>query len=320
MMALSLGILVPPGSAQQADKVWRIGFLGDGAAAQRVPISLEPFRQGLRELGYVEGRNVILEVRWTDGNNERLAEFAREFVRLDVDVIVTHGAPGSFAAKAATARIPIVVAVTADMVGVGLVASLSRPGGNVTGMTDQVTELSGKQVQLLKELLPDVKRVAVLANRTNPAAARTSEATETAARQLGLQVRSLEVRSLGEIEPALDAAARGRAGAVVVAHDPLTVNHRARIARLAVAKRLPIVSASTLFAEAGGLMSYGPDLARFFRRAAVFVDRILKGAKPSDIPVEQPTQFDLFINLRTARALGVTIPPALLRRADRVIE
>ena len=243
---------------QQPGKVPRIGYLGDGSAGSRGPISLEPFREGLRELGYVEGQNVLIEVRWTDGKSERLPELVGELIRLKVDVIVTHGVPAARAAKTATTDIPIVVATAADMVGNGLVASLPHPGGNVTGTSDQITELSGKQMQLLKELLPRLKRVAMLGNPMNPGAVRTSEATQTAARDLGLQVKSLAVRSPDEIAEAVEAAAKGRADAVIVVHDPLLIEHRARIAELALKKRLPTFSAG-LLAEAGGLMTYGPD-------------------------------------------------------------
>jgi putative ABC transport system substrate-binding protein len=305
--------------AQQSKKVPRIGYLGDGSAAARAAITLEPFRKGLRELGYVEGRNVLIEVRWTDSKSERLPELVGELIRLKVDVIVTHGMPAARAGKTATTDIPIVVATAADFVGNGLVASLAHPGGNVTGTSDQNTELSGKQVQLLKELLLRLKRVAILENPMNPGAVRTSEETKKAARDLGLQVNPLAVRSPDEIAEALEAAAKGRADAVIVVHDPWMIEHRARIAQLALKKRLPTFAAG-LLAEAGGLMGYGPDSAALFKRAAVFVDKILKGRKPADLPVEQPMKFELVINLKTAKQIGVTIPPNLLARADRVIK
>jgi ABC-type uncharacterized transport system substrate-binding protein len=305
--------------AQQPKKVPRIGYLGDGSAAARGPISLEPFRKGMRDLGYVEGQNVLIEVRWTDSKSERLPELVGELTRLKVDVIVTHGMPAARAAKTATTDIPIVVATAADMVGNGLVASLPHPGGNVTGTSDQNTELSGKQVQLLKELLPRLKRLAILENPMNPGAVKTSEAIKKAARDVGLQVKPLAVRSPDEIAEALEAATKGRADAVIVVHDPLMIEHRARIAQLALKKRLPTFSAG-LLAEAGGLMTYGPDSPALFKRAAVFVDKILKGRKPADLPVEQPMKFELVINLKTAKQIGVTIPPNLLARADKVIK
>jgi putative ABC transport system substrate-binding protein len=322
IVTLILSLLVTPlaAEAQQAGKVWRLAFLGDASATARAAYTLEPLRDGLRELGYVEGQNVIVEVRWTDGQPERLPELAAELVRLKVDVIVTHGVPAARAVKTATTDIPIVVATAADMVGAALVASLARPGGNLTGTSDQVTELSGKVLQLLKEMLPGLNRVAVLWNRMNPGAARTAEATQTTARELGLQVSSLDVRSPDEIAEALEAAAEGRVDAVIVVHDPLMIEHRTRVAQLALEKRLPAVSAVGMLTEAGGLMSYGPDNPGLFKRAAVFVDKILKGAKPADLPVEQPVKFELVINLNTAKALGLTIPPLLLFQADKVIQ
>jgi putative ABC transport system substrate-binding protein len=321
LVTLALGLLVAPlaAAAPPAGKVWRLAFLGDASATARAAYTLEPLRDGLRELGYVEGQNIILEVRWTDGQTERLPELAAELVRLKVDVIVTHGVPAARAVKTATTDIPIVVATAADMVGAGLVANLARPGGNVTGTSDQVTELSGKVLQLLQEVFPGLNQVAVLWNRQNPGAARTSEATQTAAHKLGLQVSSLDVRSPDEIAVALEAAAEGRADAVIVVHDPLMIEHRTRVAQLALEKRLPAVSAVGMLTKAGGLMSYGPDNPGLFKRAAVFVDKILKGAKPADLPVEQPTAFELVINLKTAQALGLTIPPSVLFQATEVI-
>jgi putative ABC transport system substrate-binding protein len=322
LVCLLLTVLPPTGylEAQQPGKVRRIGFLGDGSPAARAAISLEPFRAGLRELGYVEGQNVFIEVRWTDGKSERLPELVGELIRLKIDVIVTHGLPAARAAKAATTDIPIVVAAAADMVGNGLVVSLPHPGGNITGTSDQITELSGKVVHLLKEMLPRLKRVAVLWNRMNPGAVGTSDATQTAVRDVGLQVKPLAVRSPDEIDDALEAAVKARADAVIVVHDPLMIEHRARIGQIALKKRLPTVSAVAILAEAGGVMSYGPDNPALFKRAAVFVDKILKGAKPADLPVEQPTKFELVINLKTAKQIGLTIPPNVLARADRVIK
>jgi putative ABC transport system substrate-binding protein len=295
-----LGLLAGPlaADAQLSGKVTRIGYLGDGSSAARAAISLEPFREGLRELGYIEGLNVILEV----------------------DVIVTHGAPGALAAKAATTRIPIVVAVAAEMVDIGLVASLARPGGNVTGISDQTTELSGKVVELLRETLPGLNSVGMLWNPKNPGAARRSEATETSARALGFRVRSQAVRDLNDIAEAFEALARDRVGAVVVVGDPLTVEHRTRIAQLALKKRLPTISATGMLTEAGGLMSYGANVPEMFRHAAVYVDKILKGARPADLAVQQPTKLELVVNLKTAKALGLTIPQSVLLRADEVIE
>lgn len=305
--------------AQQPARIRRVGFLGDGSAGARAAISLQPFRVGLRELGWVEGRDIIIETRWTDGKSERLPDLVRELIKLKVDVIVTHGLPAVLAAKTATTEVPIVVATAADMVGNGVVASLPHPGGNITGTSDQVTELSGKLVQLLKEMVPGLTKVAVLWNELNPGAVATSDATQAAARDLGLLVYPLLVRSLDGIAGAVEAATKARAGAVIVVHDPFIIEHRVQIAQLTAKKRLPTVSAVALFVEAGGLMSYGPDNPALFKRAAVFVDKILKGTRPSDIPVEQPTKFELVLNLKTAKQIGLTIPPAVLARADRVI-
>jgi putative ABC transport system substrate-binding protein len=321
ILALTFALLLPPLviEAQPTGKVWRLAFLGDGSAAMRAAHTLAPFREGLRELGYVEGQNVMIEDRWPDGQRERLPVLAEELVRLQVDAIVTYGVPAARALKAATTTIPIVVAVAADMVGAGLVESLPRPGGNVTGISDQITDLSGKNLQFLQELLPGLKQIALLRNPINPGAERSAEAIQTAAHDLGLQVRSFNVRSLDEIAEALTAAAIGGIGALIVVHDALMTENRTHIAQLAVQHGLPAVSANVLFAEAGGLMGYGPDHPALFKRAAVYVDKILKGAKPADLPVEQPLKFKLVINLKTAQALGLTVPSILLFQADDVI-
>jgi putative ABC transport system substrate-binding protein len=277
-------------------------------------------REGLRELGYVEGQNIIIEARWTDGHSERLPELAEEFIRLPVDVIVTHGVPGALAAKTATTTIPIVATNVADMVRVGLVASLARPDGNVTGTSVLLPELSSKTVQLLTEMLPGLTGVAVLWNRLNPGAALQAEAAQTAARAAGLQVSALAVRSLDEITEALATAATGRVGAVIVVDDPLMLEHRTRIAQRALQERLPVISTGgRSLVEAGGLMGYSASIPSSFKRSAVYVDKILKGAKPADLPVEQPMKFELVINLKTAQALGLTIPSMLLYQADEVI-
>jgi putative tryptophan/tyrosine transport system substrate-binding protein len=307
-------------AGQQAGKVWRIAFLGDGTASARAANTVERLREGLRELGYIESRNIAIEVRWSDGNNERLAQLARELVRLTPDVIVTHGIPAVLATKAATTSIPIVVAAAADMVAAGVVASLAHPGGNVTGTSDQGTDVAAKLVELLRDGLPRAKRVGLLWNRPNLGATLTAQAIHTAARDAGLRVNLLEVNNPQELTEAFDTAAKERLDAVIVTHDTMTAAHRRRIADLALARRLPSISSYSLVAEAGGLMSYGPDLAELHKRAAVFVDKILRGAKPADLPVEQPTIFRLVINLKTAKALGLTIPPSLLLRADQVIE
>jgi putative ABC transport system substrate-binding protein len=320
--SVAVGVLAAPLAveAQQGQRVWRIGYLGDGFAASRTPINLDPFRDALSDLGYVEGRNLVIEARWSDGDNERLATLANDLVRRQVDVIVTHGLPASRAAKKATRSIPIVVAVISDIVDTGIVESLARPGGNVTGMTDQVVDLSGKEVELLKEMIPSLRRVGVIWNRSSENAATISRLSVTAARKSGLDVVSLDIQSIDDLGGAIEAAIKAQVGAVVVVHDPLTVGNRARIADALIGKRLPSVSGSLWLAEAGILMAYGPDQTGMFRHAAVYVDKILKGAKPSDLPVEQPTGFELVINSKTAKALGLAIPPSLLLRADEVIQ
>jgi putative tryptophan/tyrosine transport system substrate-binding protein len=307
-------------NAQQAGKLWRIGFLGDGFAATRAAESLEPFRQGLAELGYVPGRNVELEVRWTEGNRDRRNQLAAELVRLKVDVIVTHGVSAALAVKAATTTIPIVVAVSADFVGYGLVTSLARPDGNLTGMTDEVAELASKEVQMLKEILPKMQSLALMWEGAAPQAARGAEDAQVAADRMGLRVLPMLITSAEDIEQAFVSAAKLKADAVFIMHTPLTVSLRSRIAQFAIRNRLPLIAAPTQFADAGGLISYGMDSRKYFRHAAIYVDKILKGAKPADLPIEQPTKFELVINQKTAKALGVTVPQSVLVRADRVIE
>jgi putative ABC transport system substrate-binding protein len=319
---LAGGLLAAPRAAQAQvrPRLWRIGYLGDGSPASRASINLDPFREGLRELGYIEGQNVVIEARWSDGKNERLASLAADLVREKVDVIVTHGLPATRAAKEATTTTPIVVAVIADMLGPGIVESLSRPGGNITGMTDQVSDLSGKEVELLRQMVPSLKRVGVIWNRMSLTASKISEQSRAAARQSGLQVTALDVQSIDDLDTVLESAAKARLGAILVVHDPLTVNNRVRIAQALLNRRLPAICASLWLAQAGLLMAYGPDQTKMFKRAAVYVDRILKGAKPADLPVEQPTKFELVINLKTAKALGLTIPQSLLLRADQIIQ
>jgi putative ABC transport system substrate-binding protein len=320
--ALLVGLLATPRAAgsQSAGKTWRVGFLGDGPRAERAAINLEPFREGLRGLGYVEGRNLVIEERWSDGQAERLPVLAAELARANVDVIVTHGVRGIRAAQDASRTIPIVMAVSPDPVATGLVASLARPGGNTTGLSDQVADLGEKEVQILQEVVPATRRVAILWHEGNPGALVTFEQTRTAATKAGLAVATVGVRSPAELDAAVAQAAGGRPDALIVIHDVLTVSQRVRIAQLALKHKLPSICGSTPYADAGGLIAYGASLPDLFKRAAVFVDRIARGARPADIPVEQPTTFQLRINLKTARALGLTIPPAVLGRADDVIE
>jgi putative ABC transport system substrate-binding protein len=277
--------------AQQTAKLRTIGFLGAATPAATSPWTAA-FTQRLRELGWVEGRNVAIEYRWAEGRIERFAEIAAEFVRLKVDVIVTHSSPPVLAAKQATPIIPIVFATAADPVGTGLVTSLARPGGNVTGLSNQTGDLGAKRLQLLREIIPRLGRLAILSNVGNPAAVADMREVETAARTLGLEVVTLEIRRAEDIAPTFEAI-KGRADALYVVSDALTNTHRARINTLALGSRLPTMYGFREYVEAAGLMSYGPNLPDSFRRAADYVDKILRGAKPGDLPVEQPTKFDL---------------------------
>jgi putative tryptophan/tyrosine transport system substrate-binding protein len=315
------GLLAAPlaAEAQQAGKVARIGYLTSGSYTT-APHLVEAFLQGLRDLGYVEGQNIVIEQRYADGKAERLPGLAAELVNLKVDVIVASGTPAPLAAKNATKTIPIVMASAGDPVGTGLVASLARPGGNVTGQSTLTPELGRKRVQLVREVLPGVSRVAVLWNAANPYTVLLVREIEAAARALGVQVQSLEVRGPDDFENVLPAAISSRAGALIVVDDPLTVSRRMQIANFAARNRLPAMYGFKEFADAGGLIAFGANLPAMYRRVATYVDKILKGAKPADLPVEQPTKFDLVINLKAAKALGLTIPPSLLQRADQVIE
>jgi putative ABC transport system substrate-binding protein len=317
---LAAGVLAVPldAGAQQPGKVYRIGFL-----SPRSPSDvgrLAAFRQSLRELGYVEGQNIVIESRWAEGEYDRLPGLAAELVRLKVDVIVTYAAPAIQAAKRATGTIPIVMAGAIDPVASGLVTSVARPGGNITGLSLMAPDLVGKQLAILKEVVPTVSRVALLGNPANTGNAPQLRHAQETARTLGMRLQSLEARGPNEIESAFAAITRERAGALIVLVDGMLADHRARIADLAAKSRLPAVYGLSDYPEAGGLMAYGPSVLDRFRRAATYVDKILKGAKPGDLPVEQPTKFELVINLKTAKALGLTIPQSLLQRADQVIE
>jgi putative tryptophan/tyrosine transport system substrate-binding protein len=303
--------------AQQAGKLPTIGFLGATTPATW-SLFVAAFVQRLRELGWIEGRTVVIEYRWAEGRGERFAEIAAEFARLKVDVIVTAGG-AVLAAKQATSLIPIVFAVAADPVGGGLVASLVQPGGNVTGLSTQTAETAGKRLELLREIVPGLRQLAIMANAGYPAAVLEMAEVQAAARTLGLEVTTLEIRRAENIAPAFEAL-KGRVEALYVCADSLVTTNRVRINTLALAARLPVMHGVREYVEAGGLMSYGPNFPELFRRAADYVDKILRGAKPADIPVEQPTKFDLVINLTTAKALGLTIPETFLVRADEVLE
>jgi putative ABC transport system substrate-binding protein len=307
--------LVAPNAAgaQQADKVARIGVLAVSAAAFSPRI--EAFRRGLREHGYVEGKNIVFAYRYAEGKLDRLPDLAVELVALKVDVIVTASPPSVRAAKRATSTIPIVFAAVGDPVATGLVKSLARPGGNVTGLSILGPELDGKRLELLKEAVTKTSRVAVLFGPESP-----RKELEIAAQALGIQLVLLPVRELGDFEPAFETARKESVHALLTSPSPLLNTVRERIVELAAKNRLPAMYGSSEFVEAGGLMSYAPSYVYLFRRAAIYVDKILRGAKPADLPVEQATKFELVINLKTAKALGLTIPPSLLARADQVIE
>jgi putative tryptophan/tyrosine transport system substrate-binding protein len=304
--------------AQQVGKVPRIGVLGEKSPADPF---LAAFRQGLRELGYTEGQNIVVEYRYANGTVDRFPELAAELIRLKVDVLVVGGAAAARAAKAKTKTVPIVFALPGDPVGSGLVASLNRPGGNATGTSTLLPELSRKQLELLKAAVPRVSRVTVLHNSAGrPVAGLALDATREAARALAVELQVLEVRAPNELVSAFAAARAQHADALLALSDPVLGNKLAQLAELAAKHRLPAIYVRREFAEAGGLLAYGPSFLDNYRRAATYVDKILKGAKPADLPVEQPTKVELVINLKTAKALGLTIPPSLLARADQVIE
>jgi putative ABC transport system substrate-binding protein len=318
----ALGILLSALSfrveAQQPTKLTKIGFL---TAEQPIRARMEAFRQRLRDLDYVEGRNLTIEIRDAKGNLERLPELANELVGLKLDVIIVAGStPATLATKDATKTIPIVFLGISDPVKTGLVASLARPGGNLTGLTNIHTELSGKRLELLKETIPKLSRVAVLWDPRGTGSALSWKETQLAARELGLKVHSMEVRNVNDFENAFKEAIKARSGALAVTGTPLLGAHRKRIADLAVSARLPSLFTTNESVDVGGLMSYGPNTTELYRRAAVYVDKILHGTKPADLPVEQPTKFELVINLRTAKQIGLTIPQSVLYRADKVIK
>jgi putative tryptophan/tyrosine transport system substrate-binding protein len=306
-----------PIAVRAQQKLPTIGYLGTAAAAAWAPWTAA-FVQRLHELGWTDGRTVAIQYRWAEGRAERSAELAAELARLKVDVIVTGG-NAALAAKQASSAVPIVFALVDDPVGMGLVASLARPGGNVTGLSFQAADLAGKRLALLREVVPDLRRLAIMANVEYPNAASEMREVQIAARTLGIDAATFEIRRAEDIAPAFEAL-KDRADALYVVGDALVITHRVRINTLALIARLPTIYVVREYVEAGGLMSYGPNFPDLFRRAADYVDKILRGAKPGEIPVEQPTKFDLAINLTTAKALGLTVPPTLLSTADEVIE
>jgi putative ABC transport system substrate-binding protein len=320
-VGLTLALLLAPLSshAQPKGKVYRIGFLGNSTPAFEANL-VGPFREGLRDLGYVEGQNILIEYRWAEGKYERFPALIAELIALKVDVIVTAGTPATLAVKKATTSVPLVMVAVGDPVGTGIVASLNRPGGNITGLTSISPELEGKRLELLREVVPKLSRVAVLWNPVSPFQVIAEKEVRAAAQVLRMNVLSLGVRTPEELKDALAAIARERPGALLVLADRLFLHNRARIMEFAAQHRLPGVHAYRELVEAGGLMSYGPSYAGMHRRAATYVDKILKGTKPADLPVEAPTTFELVINLKAAKALGLTIPPSVLLRATELIQ
>ena len=306
--------------AQQAGKVSTIGYLGSTTRSVDSQQRQPAFVERLRELGWIEGRNVAIEHRWAEGRSERFTEIAAEFVRLNVEIIITDGTPAIAAAKRATPITPIVFAAAGDPVATGLVASLARPGNNVTGMSLMSSELGAKRLELLGEVLPRLSRVAVLWNVDNPYSMLVFKITQGAGRTMGIEVRSLDVRGPDDFDTAFEAARGLHPDALITVEDPVTLVHRTPIAEFTAREKLPSLHGIREFVTAGGLMSYGASLLDLFRRAGSFVDKVLRGAKPSDLPIQQPTKFEMVINLKTATALGLTIPPTLLATADEVIE
>jgi putative ABC transport system substrate-binding protein len=318
LLATVLLTTAPSAAAQQPKKVPRIGLLGATYPSTNTA-RIEGFRQGLHELGYIEGRNIAIEYRWAEGKTERLPDLASELVRLKVDVIVSAGPTVTRAVKEATSTIPIVMSFDNDPVGSGFVTSLARPGGNVTGLSALFPELSGKRMELLKEVVPVLSRMAAFGTSNQPGTAQTLGEAERAAAALGVQLLSLDIRDLKDIEPAFRVAHNGRADAILVLSSAVIFSRRTQIADLAVKNHLPMIFPQNEFVEDGGLMSYAPNYADLFRRAATYVDKILKGAKPAELPVEQPTKFEFIINLKAAKQIGLTIPPNVLARANKVI-
>ncbi len=302
-------------AAQQRGKMPRIGWLSVGS-----PPANPAFWQGMRDLGYVEGQNIVVEYRWAEGKLDRLRDLAAELTRLKVDVIVTNGYPAAVAAKHVTATIPVVFSTHVDPVGTGLVTSLARPAGNLTGLTLIAPDLVGKRLELMREAVPKVSRLAVLMNSANPGFEPTLKRAEVAAETLGLKLHIVEARTPGELDAAFSAISRALADGLHVNRDPLFLEHRARIVELVARSRLPAMYDVRQFVDAGGLMSYGPRLSDHMRGVATVVDKLLMGAKPTDLPVEQPARIELVLNLKTAKALGLTIPPSVLIRADEIIQ
>jgi ABC-type uncharacterized transport system substrate-binding protein len=318
MLTASVAAWPLAASAQPTNKIARIGFLGSATAAGSSQ-SVKALREGLNALGYIEGKNIIIEFRWADGKYERLPDLVADLIRLNVDVLVTHGTPGTQTAKRATANIPIVMAISGDAVATGIVTNLGRPDANVTGSTFFLPELNSKRLELLKEVLPHVTHVGALSNPANPVSTPIVSAMTAAASPLKLEVEVFQVHGPGDFVGAFEAAAKSRVDAVAVTEDGEFAASFKTIAALAAGKKIPSIG-SKEYAEAGGLIGYGVNILSLYRRSAYFVDRILKGSRPADLPIEQPTRFDFVINLKTAKTLGLTVPPSLLGRVDELIE
>jgi len=319
ILALSLALAPLAVEAQQAGKVYRVGVLASSTQSNFEP-SVRIFREALYAAGWVEGRNLTLDVRYPGDQYARLQELANELVKLKVDVLASLGTPATLAAKRATTTIPIVMESLSDVVVTGLVSNLARPGGNLTGVSGFAPELSGKRLELIREILPQADRIAVFANRANPVTVPILNATESAAQQMRMKLHVVDVRQIAELATAFETVRRERADALVLVADPLLFSAKLQIVQLAARHRMPTVYETRLFPDAGGLLSYGPLAQERFERMAAYVDRILRGAQPGDLPIEQPTKFELVINLKTAKALGLTIPQTLLQRADQAIE
>ena len=319
VVVLALLVSACPGEAQQPGKIPRIGFLGNSTAALEANL-IGPFREGLRNLGYVEGRNILVEYRWAEGKYERFPALIAELIALKVELIVTAGTPASLAVKKAATSIPLVMIAVGDPVGTGLVASLARPGGNITGLTSIAAEFEGKRLELLREIIPGLSRVAVLWNPASQYQVVAVKGAQAAAEGLRMKLQRVGMQAAEEFDNAFAAIATERAGALIVVADRLFLHNRDRIVAFAAKRRLATVYPYVELVEAGGLMSLGPNYAEMHRRAATYVGKILKGAKPADLPVEAPLKFELVINLKAAKELGLTIPPEVLLRADRVIK
>jgi putative ABC transport system substrate-binding protein len=321
IVAFTLSVLLTPPAteAQQRAHLPRVGYLGTSSASLE-PELVKAFREGLRDLGYVEGQNILIEYRWAEGNYQRFPDLVADLVNLKVDLILTAGTPGALAAKRATQTIPIVMAVTGDAVGTGLVSSLARPGGNLTGLTTMVPDLEGKRLEILREVVPKLTTLVVLLNTANPLTAIQWKQTTISAKTLGIQLQPVELRRPEEFKDAFAKVARQRPDGITMVADRFLLAHRMQIVDFVAKTRLPAIYPYRDFVVAGGLMSYSPSYEDLFRRSATYVDKILKGAKPSDLPIEQPTKFELLVNMKTAKTLGVPIPPSLLLRADHVVE